>query len=51
MTSQNVDRFLLLLLGNLLLLVSHVNAQYEYQPFVKEGKVWHMTGRSDKGDS
>ena len=41
----------LLLLGCFFLSIASVYAQYEYQPFVKEGKVWLMSGRSDKGDS
>ena len=43
------NRFLLT--GCLLLSVSYLHAQYEYQQFVKEGKVWHMSGRSDAGFS
>ena len=41
----------LLPLGCFFLSIASVYAQYEYQPFVKEGKVWLMSGRSDKGDS
>lgn len=50
MTRKNIHK-MLLLLGGLFLPITHVYAQYEYQPFVKEGKAWHMYGRSDKGPS
>lgn len=50
MTGNNKNR-IIILMECFLLPVAHLYAQYEYQPFVKEGKAWLMNGRSDTGDS
>jgi len=40
----------ILLAGCFLLMASSLYAQYEYQPFVKEGKTWNIWGSYDRND-
>lgn len=41
----------ILLTGFFLITVVYLHAQYEYQPFAKEGKMWNMWGSYDRNDS
>ena len=41
----------ILLAGCFLLMAASLYAQYEYQPFVKEGKTWNMWGSLDWNDA